>query len=242
MPAIRLPSVCWAARPITTAVMAPPTASVAGSRPPTRSASSTAAAIITTRIRNEVVPAVAGSMRRNSAGAAKRPRSRASSQPRATIAIAAPTRTGVSAPNSSSRLTYAATVIAISGTITSSSSLAYLAFWAVWIVRLRARVAGGIAGTWCLSIRRIREQPTRAGAVRFRTCARRHTGTTFHGLCSRFTPLRTSSAASGPTPQNNDACASLTPRRFASATAARSRASRSRCRRRSSTRCFQRSW
>ena len=33
MPAIRLPSVCWAARPKTTAVTAPPTASVRGVRP-----------------------------------------------------------------------------------------------------------------------------------------------------------------------------------------------------------------
>ena len=33
MPAIRLPSVCWAARPKTTAVIAPPTASVARVQP-----------------------------------------------------------------------------------------------------------------------------------------------------------------------------------------------------------------
>ena len=39
-PAIRLPSVCWAARPKTTAVIAPPTASVRGSSPAMRSAES----------------------------------------------------------------------------------------------------------------------------------------------------------------------------------------------------------
>ena len=59
----------------------------------------------TSRIRNPIVPAVAGSMRRNSAGAVKRPRSRASAQPRTTITIAAATRTGVSTPNIRSRST-----------------------------------------------------------------------------------------------------------------------------------------
>jgi hypothetical protein len=104
-PAIRLPSVCCAARPSTTAVIAPPTASVSGCSPATRSASSAATARNTSRIRNPTVPAVAGSIRLNSAGAVKRPRSRASAQPRITMRIAAPTRTGVSTPNSSSRRT-----------------------------------------------------------------------------------------------------------------------------------------
>ena len=51
MPAIRLPSVCWAARPKTTAVMAPPTASVRGSRPAIRSAENPAIARNESRMR-----------------------------------------------------------------------------------------------------------------------------------------------------------------------------------------------
>ena len=103
MPAIRLPSVCCAARPKTTAVIAPPTASVAGSSPAMRSANSAATARNTSRIRKPTVPAVAGSMRRNSAGrreAAEVARQRPAEHDHHD---AAPTRTGVSTPNSSSR-------------------------------------------------------------------------------------------------------------------------------------------
>jgi hypothetical protein len=107
MRAIRFPSVCCAARPNTTAVIAPPTASVSGFSPAARSASSAAAVRNTSRIRNPIVPAVAGSMRRNRAGAVKRPMSRASAQPSTTITTASATRTGVSAPNSCSRRRYA---------------------------------------------------------------------------------------------------------------------------------------
>jgi hypothetical protein len=91
------------------------------------------------RIRKPAVPAVAGSIRRNSADAVKRPRSRASAQPSTTIAIAAPTRTGVSTPNSCSRRRYAYSVIDSSGMSTISSRFARCAFCAVWSVRLRGR-------------------------------------------------------------------------------------------------------
>ena len=60
MPAIRLPSVCWAARPTTTAVTAPPTASVRGVRPAIRSAISAARTRNDRRIRKPTVPAVPG--------------------------------------------------------------------------------------------------------------------------------------------------------------------------------------
>ena len=90
---------------MTTAVIAPPTASVRGSRPATRSDAIAAATRNASRIRKPTVPAVAGSMRRNSAGAEKRPRSRASAQPRATITTAAAIRTGVSTPKIRSRST-----------------------------------------------------------------------------------------------------------------------------------------
>ena len=49
------------------------------------------------------VPAVAGSIRRNSAGASERPMSRARRQPRITSAIAVATRTGMSIPSTCSR-------------------------------------------------------------------------------------------------------------------------------------------
>ena len=62
------------------------------------------------RIKKPAVPAVAGSIRRNSAGAVKRPRSRASAQPRITITTAAATRTGVSTPKNRSRSMYATSV------------------------------------------------------------------------------------------------------------------------------------
>ncbi len=68
VPAIRLPSVCCAARPRTTAVNAPPTASVRGSTPAISSATSSATPTVTRRITKPTVPAVAGSMRRKSAG------------------------------------------------------------------------------------------------------------------------------------------------------------------------------
>ncbi len=144
-PAIRLPSVCCAARPKTTAVIAPPTASARGSSPAIRSAESAASARNVSRIRNDTVPAVPGSTRRNSAGSTQRPRSRASAQPRITSTIAAVTRTGVSSPNSSSRMTYATIVATVSGTISSSSRRAACARWIVCSVIERARWAGARA-------------------------------------------------------------------------------------------------
>ena len=76
---------------------------MAGSSPATRSDAIAATIRNANRIRKPAVPAVAGSMRRNSAGAVKRPRSRASAQPRITITTAAATRTGVSTPKIRSR-------------------------------------------------------------------------------------------------------------------------------------------
>lgn len=92
-------------------------------------------------MRKPTVPAVAGSMRRNSAGALKRPRSRASAQPSTTIATAAATRTGVLSPNTRSRSTYAARVRPNSGRMIASSHFARRARWAVCMVRVRARGA-----------------------------------------------------------------------------------------------------
>jgi hypothetical protein len=96
MPANRLPSVCCAARPTTTAVNAPPSASVRGPRPAIRSAISTAASIVTSRSRKPTVPAVPGSMRRNSVGPIARPTSRANCQPSAISTRNVTIRTGVS--------------------------------------------------------------------------------------------------------------------------------------------------
>jgi hypothetical protein len=62
-------------------VNAPPRASVRGPSPATRSAISTATSIVTSRSRNPIVPAVPGSMRRNSVGPKARPTSRANCQP-----------------------------------------------------------------------------------------------------------------------------------------------------------------
>ncbi len=81
MPAIRLPRVCWAARPKITAVNAPPTAIVWGPMPATFSAISSVIPSVASRIRKPTVPAVAGSMRRKNVGAAARPMSRAIAQP-----------------------------------------------------------------------------------------------------------------------------------------------------------------
>jgi hypothetical protein len=57
------PSVCWAARPSTIAVKAPPTARVPASRPAIRSATAVIAAMVSSRIRKPTVPATAGSRR-----------------------------------------------------------------------------------------------------------------------------------------------------------------------------------
>jgi hypothetical protein len=58
---MRLPSVCWAARPTTTAVKAPLSAIVCGSSLAMRSATTTATTIVARRMRKPTVPAVAGS-------------------------------------------------------------------------------------------------------------------------------------------------------------------------------------
>ncbi len=86
VPAIRFPIVCWAARPKSTAVSAPPTASVSGLRPAIRSATRIAKATVKRRIRKPSVPAVPGSRRLKRIGPIARPTSRASAQPRMTSA------------------------------------------------------------------------------------------------------------------------------------------------------------
>ena len=60
---------------------APPTASVSGLTPAIRSAAMTTTAIVPSRIRKPTVPAVPGSIRRNSAGWKLCASVRASSQP-----------------------------------------------------------------------------------------------------------------------------------------------------------------
>ena len=60
-----------------------------------REAQAMATAIVTSRMRKPTVPAVPGSMRRNSSGLKTRPTSRAKAQPRITSAITVAMRTGV---------------------------------------------------------------------------------------------------------------------------------------------------
>ena len=91
-----LASVCWAARPTTTAVTAPPSASVRGLKPATRSATTMTRHIVTSRMRNPTVPAVPGSRRLNSHGPSARPTARAKCQPSATRTTAVAIRTAVS--------------------------------------------------------------------------------------------------------------------------------------------------
>jgi hypothetical protein len=57
-------TVCWAARPSTIAVNAPPTASVPIVTPAIRSAATTTTVSETNRTRKPTVPAMAGSSRR----------------------------------------------------------------------------------------------------------------------------------------------------------------------------------
>ena len=100
VPANRLPSVCWAARPTTTAVNAPPRASVRGPMPAIRSANTVATTIVNSRMRKPTVPAVPGSMRRNSVGPSSLPTSRARAQPSMISATTVAARTGTT-PDSS---------------------------------------------------------------------------------------------------------------------------------------------
>ena len=88
---------------MTTAVIAPPKASVPRVQAGDAQRADRRDDDEASRIRKPAVPAVAGSMRRNRVGAVKRPRSRASAQPRMTITTAAATRTGVSTPKIRSR-------------------------------------------------------------------------------------------------------------------------------------------
>src|SRR5215216_5030117 len=145
-PAIRLPSVCCDARPKITATIAPETASVRGSMPAMRSATSIAATRNPSRMRKPTVPAVAGSIRLNSCGASVRPTSRASRQPRISSAIAVNTRTGVSRPKISSRYSLASSSAAISWITIASSIRARAARCAAWTVSARARAAGCAIG------------------------------------------------------------------------------------------------
>jgi hypothetical protein len=79
-----------------TAVKAPPTASVRGSSPATRSATMIASPTKTRRIRKPTVPAGPGSRRRNSVGPSARPTSRAICQPRTMSTTVVAIWTGVS--------------------------------------------------------------------------------------------------------------------------------------------------
>ena len=74
---------------------APPTASDCNEAPATLRARMSAIPIVSSRLRNPNVPAVAGSIRRRKVGPTNRPIARASPQPRATTAITATIRTGV---------------------------------------------------------------------------------------------------------------------------------------------------
>ena len=81
IPAIRLPSVCCAARPKTTAENEAPIAIAAIGTPAMRSASTIAASTVSSRITNPAVPAVAVSIRLKRIGSSPRTKSRASAQP-----------------------------------------------------------------------------------------------------------------------------------------------------------------
>jgi hypothetical protein len=83
-----------------TAVKAPPTASVRGGRPAMFSAARSVIPTVPRRIRKPTVPAVPGSRRRNRAGPAARPTSRAIVQPSTTSARTVNTRIGMSRPAS----------------------------------------------------------------------------------------------------------------------------------------------
>src|ERR671914_319804 len=115
VPAMRLPTVCCAARPRITAVIAPPTASVWGLSPARRSAASTVMASVASRIRKPTVPAVPGSSRFSSVGPIAGPRFMAKAQPRITRAMTHTIRIGRSSPKSRWRYEYASTTAAISG-------------------------------------------------------------------------------------------------------------------------------
>ena len=145
-PAIRLPSVCWAARPNTTATIAPETASVRGSSPAMLSATSTAATRNPSRIRKPTVPAVAGSMRRNSAG-----RQRAPDVAREAPAEDQQRDRGDDAHRHVEPEDLLAVLVgeqhaAISGMTIASSSRARAALCAAWTVSARARAAGCTIG------------------------------------------------------------------------------------------------
>ena len=90
IPAIRLPSVCCAARPTMTAVNAPPMASSRGSRPAMRRATSSVTPTVARRMMKPNVPAVLGSMRLKRLGPIARPTSRAIAHPRTTRATTVP--------------------------------------------------------------------------------------------------------------------------------------------------------
>ena len=96
VPAITFPSVCCEASPATTAVAAPPKATVRVPSPATRAATTATIIIVTKRIRKPTVPAVPGSIRLNRLGPSALPTSRANCQPTETSAIAMTTRTAVS--------------------------------------------------------------------------------------------------------------------------------------------------
>ncbi len=75
---------------------APPRASVRGPSPAIRSATTTAAKIVPSRMRKPTVPAVPGSIRRKSTGPSARPTSRANCHPREISARKVAIRTGTS--------------------------------------------------------------------------------------------------------------------------------------------------
>jgi hypothetical protein len=95
-------------------------------RPATRSAASDATTAKNSRMRKPTVPAVPGSMRRNSDGPSRRPKSRARPNPSSSSAAAAASRIGASIPKMSSRKTNSVTVAAVSSTRTNVSMRARL--------------------------------------------------------------------------------------------------------------------
>jgi hypothetical protein len=87
------PSDCWAARPSTTAVIVPPSASVLALIPATRRATITTVDIAKRRIRKPSVPALAGSRWRKSRGETLRTSQCTAVEPTITSTAAVPTLT-----------------------------------------------------------------------------------------------------------------------------------------------------
>ena len=139
------------------------------------------------------VPAVAGSMRRNSAGASERPMSRARRQPRITSAIAVTTRTGSVDPEHLLAVVVQGEEAGDQRDHHASSIRARAARCAAWTVSARARAAGWTIGDSARSMRgiiRTNTYPASSVSRCNRVC----------GLDTRLrtaSPARTSSRAGG---------------------------------------------